>query len=105
MSKVVGANVLRTAKLEDAYAKAEQDVRDTMVVSATAQWHEDQNAKSMSKSLIRKRDQEAIAKERQAGANELLVRRSQRLAELYEAEREQWEKELSDQGLVIARGR
>lgn len=59
MSKVVGANVLRTARLEDAYAKAETSVRETMVVNATAQWHEEQTAKSMSKSLVRKRDQEA----------------------------------------------
>ena len=31
----------------------------------------------------------SISKERQAGAHELLVRRSQRLTELYQAEREQ----------------
>lgn len=55
----MGANVLRTARLEDAYAKAETSVRETMVVNATAQWHEEQTAKSMSKSLVRKRDQEA----------------------------------------------
>jgi hypothetical protein len=54
----IGANVLRTAKMEDAYAKAESDVRETMIVGATAQWHEEQTAKSMSKSLVRQRDQE-----------------------------------------------
>lgn len=58
-SKVVGANVLRTARLEDAYARAQGDVKDTLVATSTAQWHEEQAAKTLSKSLERRREQEA----------------------------------------------
>jgi hypothetical protein len=56
--KVVGANVLRRARMEDAYAQAETGVRGMMVMSATAQWHEEQTAKSLSKSVIRQREQQ-----------------------------------------------
>ncbi len=56
--KVVGANVLRRARMEDAYAQAESGVREITVMSATAQWHEEQTAKSLSKSVVRSREQQ-----------------------------------------------
>lgn len=55
----VGANVARAARQADAYAVADANSLAAMRLGATAQWHEQQNIRTLSKSLQRQRDKEA----------------------------------------------
>lgn len=55
----VGANVARAARQADAYANADRSALGAMKLSATAQWHEQQNIRTLSKSLQRQRDKES----------------------------------------------
>jgi hypothetical protein len=54
-----GANVARSARIEDAYAQAQAGVKTITNVTASAQWHEQQTIRSLSKSLARERDRTA----------------------------------------------
>jgi len=55
----VGANVARAAARADSYAAAESNTKATVKLSATAKWHEQQNIRTLSKSLTRQRDKES----------------------------------------------
>ena len=101
MPQTVGANVARSARIADAYAIADANVREAFMASATSTWHEQQTIASLSKELQRKRDKATIAEEHQQAKLELLERRRQRMTELYTAEFQQLSKELNDMGLVI----
>jgi hypothetical protein len=54
----VGSNVARMARAEDAYAHAKRGVKETQSMTASALWHEQQNIRTLSKSLARGRDRE-----------------------------------------------
>jgi hypothetical protein len=55
----VGANVARAARQADAYAVADASALGAMKAAATAHWHEQQNIRTLSKSLQRQRDKKA----------------------------------------------
>jgi hypothetical protein len=61
MPQTVGANVARAARQADAFALADANSNAALKLSSTAKWHEQQNIRTLSKSLARQRDKEAYA--------------------------------------------
>ncbi|EKX54935.1 hypothetical protein GUITHDRAFT_149909 [Guillardia theta CCMP2712] len=102
MSRVVGANVARSARMADMFQQADQDARQTLRMSATAKWHETQSIKTLSRANHGSRERQSILEEQEGAAHELLVRRKQKMKELYESEYERFSKELKEQGLVLS---
>ncbi|KAJ1489640.1 hypothetical protein T484DRAFT_1885413 [Baffinella frigidus] len=78
----VGANVARMARVEDAYSHAQRGVKETKSMTASALWHEQQNIRTLSKSLSRARDRAEMSEEHAEAAREMMFRRAQRLKEL-----------------------
>ena len=56
--KVVGQNVIRAARLADAFAEADHNVKDGIKLAASAKWSETQQIRSLSNGHSRHRDQE-----------------------------------------------
>lgn len=86
----------------DRAAKAEY-LREQSNVAHTAKWAEDQSKKGTKSATVLELERKAMEEEMATTAAQLTLVRRARIKELYEAEREGWEKELSAKGLALLR--
>eukprot|EP00960_Hanusia_phi_P073841 768100-Hanusia_phi.AAC.2 len=112
MSRIVGANVARSARMADMFQQADQDAKQMLsmrcgrtalhenVSSSIRSVRQQSGMRAKRSKLCRTRIMEAERETEQAGAaQELIMRRKQKIKELYQAEYDRFSEELKEQGL------
>lgn len=98
----VGANVAKFCRDTARLAVLDNDKKQTSILRSVAGWHEKQGENFLSGTQQREQRQESIKQELKAQGIEVLRRRQERMRELLQEERRNFEGELRSLGLSIA---